>query len=269
MAKLKNPYRFPEKSRVDMITFISLITGYISDYGTKYPLSWNVSIGRLDFGFDNLWALAQSDCAYQPEDPEYAVYKGFAESVYNIEKDKDSDLNALYEMAVQDAQETVNEADTYKTLWAGPVIADTEFCFAGHGGKHLCLQRWNGSNFEGIHEDDFIEMLKDKEVWPFARLRLFYKFCRTWTKDFTRGSATKEVEYQAAFHFMANWVEPAWEEHNNLERKKADTIALFGTVRDFINSPCGTPPHTELRLLAVAAGVPTEVAYQPTKGVPA
>ena len=183
--------------------------------------------------------------------------------------DKDSDLNVLYEIAVADAQERVNDADTYKTLWTGPVIADTEFCFAGRGGKHLCLVEWNGRNFEGIHEDELIEQLKDKEDWPFPLLKLFYKFCRTWTKDFTMANAIKEVEHQAAFHFMANWVEPAWDEHNNLERKKSDTIALFGTVRDFMNSPCGTPPHTELRLLAVAAGVPTEVAYQPIKGVPA
>lgn len=214
MPKLKCPYTYPLKSRKAQVDYLTDIGGYYSRHGT-YPLEFNVA-AYADLDFDTLWPLMLEECSLEfPEGTskrsllEYCARKAYADcSAY------------LWEWAVEDAQRGVLETDAYSMLWDGAAL-DVKLGFHGRGGKHLCIEEFEGIRLEGLNPETLGELLMTQNgpgaedvldaprlkkgfEWqiPTARVNLLYRYVRQCEIDFTYTKAEQEVEHQAAYHLL-------------------------------------------------------------------
>lgn len=225
----KCPYTYPHKSRQAKVDYITGIGGYSSRHG-RYPLEFNVA-AYADLDFDNLWkkVLEERGSAF-PEGRPRDLFKFCAEQAYRRIKDH------LWEWALEDAQSGLFDADTYTHLWDGTKV-DVKLGLHGRGGKHLCIESFDGIRLEGRSPEELGEWLmlqsngsdetsdKPKLVrggweWDIAadRIDLLYRYVRQCEIDFTSANAEAEVEYQAAFR---------------LQSEASDLYsALFGTTDD-------------------------------------
>lgn len=190
MTKHKNPYTFPLKSRKAMAEYIASNGGYYGDR-TQYALEFNVG-AYPDLDLDSLLKVS-TDHETKPGDP---VWMDVCREVYK------ENTEALWNWGAEDARNSISDGDTYWMLWNGASAYAHKFVFAGRGGKHLCIEGFNGRNL-CMAPEELAEEMMDKEAWSYADVRLLYKMVRQWEQDFTSEKATKEVQYQAAWQFFS------------------------------------------------------------------
>ena len=212
-AKPKCPYTFPHKSRKAKVDYLTDIGGYHSRNGA-YPLEFNVA-AYADLDFDTLWKLLleERQTEYPADTTKRALFEFAARKAY-------ADCSAhLWEWAVEDAQRGLFDCDTYLMLWDGDKPLDVKLGLHGRGGKHLCIEEFEGLTLRGKSPEDLGELLmcqqgpggedvydeprlrKDFE-WQISsdRLDTLYRYVRQCEIDFTPDRAETEVEYQAAYH---------------------------------------------------------------------
>jgi hypothetical protein len=200
---MKNPYRYPLRSRKDIIEYLTDNGGYHSFHQGNYALSFNVKADRVDFDWDNVWDKYHSE--YLPEDAgdDENVLYAFKVVAYLLwEKHQES----LWDWGLEDAQSGVFNDEGACMLWCGK-MSEVEWAFAGRSGGYLCPARFNGYDLE-IGEEEFEELLGEME-WP--DLYDFYRLACQWGVDFTPQAASSEVEYLGAFNLFVNIVEPEWD----------------------------------------------------------
>lgn len=208
MAKLKNPYTYPHKSRRAKVNYITSIGGYPDRY-TRFPLEFTVGVYYADLDFDSIWSRIEKSDEWGARKPDLVKF-----CVKDVCKEFGNDL---WTHAVEDACRSLTECDTYRMLWDGTPI-DAEFSLYGRGGKHLCLTSFEGIILTGMSEDGLEELLmtqgaygyddvcdKDtlKNGWEWTidskTLDKLYRYVRQCEIDFTSKKASAEVEYQADY----------------------------------------------------------------------
>lgn len=251
--RIKCPYTFPHKSRKAMVEYICANGGY-SAYGVgTWPLSWDMGLDRLDFSFNNLWEKAKEYA--DVNDAEMEEFKTFVRE--RVWKDEENASAILYDIAVEDARERVNDSDAHKSLGDGTYDPDVSFEFWGRGGRHLVLSKYAGVSFVRTSSADLYEVMS---AWGFPSVKRFYKFVRTWTQYFTSENAKSEVEYQAAFHLVARLADDAWGGYKKDKAERESTEKAYLTVLEYLREVRGSRPSLScplsyLKQLAHAAGV--------------
>ena len=274
MAKLKNPYTYPHKSRRAKVDYLTSIGGYYADRWAKFPIEFQVGTYHADLDFDSVWerlndsAQGYWDIAeFRPDLMRFCAQ----EAHRRLDSSRD---NSLWSMAIDDARNSLMDTDAYCTLWDGTPVSPT-FNLYGRGGKHLCLEEVAGITLKGLSEEELEEMLmlqthvnngdetserntllKDHE-WAVSTEALdkLYRYVRQCEIDFTSVKASREVEYQA----------------DSIVRDHAQTLyaELFGTAPETCAEKLGEAAMTvfkalnaldsdqalAFRILCVAAGV--------------
>jgi hypothetical protein len=201
-----------------MVDAIEGIGGYSRFNDGSYPVAFNVK-AYPDLGFEDLWQ--HIDGAWTNEGDIPAGFKEFAESLYPEHED------SLFDWGVEDARHCIEESDAYRMLWDGTEI-DVTWEFHGRSGGWLIPVEMEGINMGGREleywrakpgTEDF-----DHAGIDFEDLRKIYRFLCQCQRDFTPEKAAKDVQYQAAFQFFANIVEPAWEDHCEDKAQELETL---------------------------------------------
>ena len=124
-----------------------------------------------------------------------------------------TNYNQAWDTLIEDMRESVTGCDTFK-MWR-PEIAkkygfsydglgadkpfEVEFCFAGRGGKHLCIEKFEGVS---LNQRDLIDNLTDpEEAWPTLWVRQLLGMIEEWDLCFTRQAVEAEARYLLAFRF--------------------------------------------------------------------
>lgn len=269
----KSPYTYPHKSREAKIDYICGIGGYSIRDG-RWPLEFNVASYRADFSFDHLWKTYYKE--YTPDvlahDPEACTsYYRLAKRLHKEQEDN------MWGWGQEDAARNVQDADAYRMLWDGTEV-DVELELHGRGGKHLVLTCFNGHKLEGnspedLHDEMMAQTRPDGythveygtlvsgaswDNWSTADINLFYKYVRQCEVDFTVEKASLEVEYQGAFCFFNNFVNPAWEEALTTAEAHSSVVSCAQTLRRYLGEREGSAVLQMLRVLSLAAGVTEE-----------
>lgn len=248
MTKLRNPYTYPHRSRKAMSEYITGIGGYSRGYREQYPIEFTVAADGADLSADHLWETYLQEFA--PSDPAaQADYK----SVFNAQHAQHED--DLFYQAIEDARNNTLDADTYRMLWDDTPVNVT-LGFHGRGGKHLCIERFEGYDLKGVSEEGLLDSLLDADEWPLDSLRKFYKYVRQCAVDFTSRNAAKEVEYQAAFILFASFVDPAYAESKD-DKIKAEQV--FQALKRVAVALDGKESGS-MAVIALACGVSAEIA---------
>jgi len=203
---MRNPYQYPLRSRKAIIEYLTSGFRYDRGYHERYSLSFDVKAYNVDLDFDHLWEKYSKE--YMPDHWECGnrlSYKKLAKEKYEEVKEN------LWDWGQEGAWRNVDDGDCYRMLWSGTVF-DTKFGLAGRSGGHLVVTEWNNYSLDGTSED----FDRDLEEMGWEDLRNLYKMVCQWEVDFTSENASAEVEYQAAFTFFVNIVDPEWyAEHDN------------------------------------------------------
>jgi hypothetical protein len=264
------PYTFPHKSRAEKVKYICGIGGYHGDWGRqRWPIEFNIAADRCNMDLEHLSRLVEEDNP-SPTDPTALLLR--QEALHNAyEEHKEH----LWDWGLEDAQRSLHEADTYKMLWDGVKNLDVEFEQQGRGGKHLVITRFEGVKLEGYTDEELAKALMlqldgsgngrgdfDDEPrlrkgyeWSYSNewIDKFYRYVRQCEIDFTPEKASREVEYQAAFHRAIQ----AEAEEERLKALLDDRDEVAAAAQDILDAwPAdGSFPSAAWRTLCLAAGL--------------
>lgn len=234
------PYTYPHKSRKAKVDYITDIGGYFSRDG-QYPLEFNVACYSADLDFESLFKTLLESGEVGP-DVNRDDLRAAAAAAYKEDKDN------LWDWALEDACRDLHETDCYRMLWDGTMV-DVKLGLYGRGGKHLCLESFEGLSMRGLSPEDLEEKLMRQEgytsrgsddtseegklrrgwSWDYSNefIDKLYRYVRQCEVDFTPAKAGAEVQYQAAWH-LGRVAEDALEA---LQQARADREALIDAAR--------------------------------------
>jgi len=205
--------------------------GYLSGRHDKWPIAYNVKIGRIKTDPDTLLALAKADDMIP-----HATTEWHPDVLEHLEKHEDG---FDYEFELEMMREGVSDDDTYRTYspktaarfglpyynkrvyarrdatklayyhigkgdWAlvNPYSCkyfDVKFGFAGRSGGYIVIEEFEGRTLRGMSTEDLTDMLQDRSEstymtneWCRNLLAMMYE----WDQCFTPEIATKELQYQ-------------------------------------------------------------------------
>ena len=206
---------YPHKTRQARVDYICRIGGYFNRDG-RWPIEFNVAADRCDFDFEHIWEKYSKE--FVPEE-----CKDLARQKYEECRDD------LWQWGLEEAVRSLHDDDGYRMLRDGTELEVT-LELQGRGGKHLVITKFEGRSLCRIEEDllrhdmmyqylpsgegtSEFPTLRKGATWDWSahEVELLYKYVRQCESDFTPATARAEVEYQGAFQFFANIVEPAWE----------------------------------------------------------
>lgn len=184
---MKTPsyYRAPLTKRAAIIAWLLARPNSRPSYGL---FTFNVKIYNVDLSFDN---LAKQDVGVPDQSARYLA-----------ECRKRHNENELYDMAIEDMRDSINDTDSYRMLWDGEANQIAEWTFDGRSGGWLVLKSFDDKDLENLARDyDLADILEDASyVW----LRRLYRFLVQCDHDFRREALVCELVYQAAFNFFHN-----------------------------------------------------------------
>lgn len=236
------PYTYPHKSRKAKVDYITDIGGYFSRDG-QYPLEFNVACYSADLDFESLFKTLLESGEVGP-DVNRDDLRAAAALAYK------EDSAHLWDWALEDAVRNIHETDCYRMLWDGTMV-DVKLSLYGRGGKHLCIESFEGMSMRGLspedlheklmrqygwsqssgYEDDTSEEPKLRKGWDWEYSNEFidklYRYVRQCEVDFTPAKAGAEVQYQAAWH-LGRVAEDALEA---LQQARADREALVDAAK--------------------------------------
>jgi len=174
--------------------------GYLSGRHDKWPIAYNVKIGRIKTDPDTLLALAKADDMIP-----HATTEWHPDVLEHLEKHEDG---FDYEFELEMMREGVSDDDTYRTY--SPKTAarfglpdckyfDVKFGFAGRSGGYIVIEEFEGCTLRGMSTEDLTDTLQDRSEstymtneWCRNLLAMMYE----WGQCFTPEIATKELQYQ-------------------------------------------------------------------------
>jgi len=185
--------------------------GYRRGRGEDFVLEWNVPVW-IDANISNIIPelvrigefLSEADVRLQyPE----------IETMWNQYSRDGEFTNQSWEWLIEDMRESVTGGDCFK-MWR-PEIAkkygfsydgpgadkpfEVEFGFYGRGGKHLCIEKFEGIS---LNDRELIDNLTDpEEAWPTLWVRQLLGMIEEWDLCFTEKAVQSEARYLLAFRF--------------------------------------------------------------------
>lgn len=277
MTKTVCPYTYPHKSRMAKVNYICGIGGYSCRDGT-FPIEFNVATYHVDFSFDHIWKTYAKELIPSECDTDPMLMHRYVLLAKRLHPKHEA---SLWEWGQEDAVRDLDEreSDTYFMLWDGTKV-DVKLALYGRGGKHLVLTEWDGRDFSRLRDDDLREeMLMQVNPsgtivngqgclrpryewvnWTTEQIDLLYRYIRQCERDFTPSNASKEVEYQGAFNFLSNIVNPAWDEERKTIADHEATVRAAKIVKEAVdhNSLRGEELDDAFVALCSAAGVTQE-----------
>lgn len=280
MAKIKCPYTYPHKSRLDKVDYICNIGGYRRHNDGSWPIEFNVAADNCNFDFDHLWAryAEADDEGWLPsaarENPEtLALYYALAKRLHAGHEEH------MWEWGQEEAARSLHDADTYRTLWDGTML-NVKLELHGRSGKHLVIASFESHDLEGMDEGELrAQMLYQSDgyhdeittigtlrrgynwyYWSATDVDLLYRYVRQCAIDFTPAKASQEVEYQGAFQFFCNIVNSEWEAELRRLADRETVITAARHVALVVDLSRAAEPHIEedFATLCRAAGVAPE-----------
>lgn len=270
MAKLKNPYTFPHKSRRAKVDYICGIGGYWANRQARFPLEFTVGTYYADLDFDSIWGRIKKSGEWGDRKPDLVEF--CAKDVYKEYS------NDLWSYAVEDIWRSLNDGDTFRTLYDSGTSIDVTFGLYGRGGKHLCLESCEGITLKGLSEEDLEELLMTqsspygdddvqdedtlKKGWEWtidsAVLNRFYRYVRQCEIDFTSKKASVEVEYYADDFVVQKTIELYDSLFGATEEDRQSTLSEAAKIVYKAIRAIDTQSAKALRTLCIAAGVDLE-----------
>lgn len=276
MAKIKCPYTYPHRSRYDKVQYIVGIGGYTDRY-SAWPIEFNVAAYRTDFSFDNLWRKyylehTPAELAHDPE--ACTAYYRLAKRLHGEHED------SLWGWGQEGAYRSLNDGDCYRMLWDGTMV-DVKLELHGRCGKHLVIAEFNGHKLEGLTDsylqDDLMRQRRTDgyehveydilqkgnywSSWSNEDLNLLYKYVRQCEVDFTTDKASAEVEYQGAFCFFNNIVNPAWKTLKEEMASHDEAVGAAKVIHSYLMAHDAldiTELDSSFLVLCTAAGITAE-----------
>lgn len=248
---MKCPYTYPHKSRRAKADYLCGIGGYSRYQDGTYPLEFDVSAYRADFGFDHLWEkYAAEHWPFDEKKVTPDTVKTYYDLAMRLYKEHEQHLWAW---GVEDACRALHDTDVYSMLWDGTRLEVT-LELHGRCGKHLLITEFEGHTLEGMSTDDLYhelmgqgngcfstgiqhdsDTLKKGCVWEFwtnEDLNKLYKYVRQCEVDFTVEKASAEVEYLGAFSFFCNIVNPEWESVKDAMAAHEDVVEAAKLLKE-------------------------------------
>lgn len=186
---MRNPYKFPARSRAAMITAMETIGGRFERYGESYPFAWNVKIH--DIGDTTAAGLESLNPDPVPFSPQWdSAWRRHMES-------RDSLFWDICEAARRPY------VDGEYCTFPGDDMGAYEFEFHGRSGGWLVLTYWRGRLLRNFDLDE-LRTPEDSGGWSFDSVRQLYRAVMTMNQDFTRDKVRAEFRLQLAY-YRAQW----------------------------------------------------------------
>lgn len=239
MPKLVNPFKYPLRSRKDMVEYIvykSRAGNLCYQNRTYYPLAWNVKVNNVNLDFDNLYKIYRGIHGELNPTQLLAVKQAFEEE-YGVDKyattsKQESARSNLYDIAVDSARDSLSDDCTYRTTWDGTKY-DIEWCFTGRSGGYASVSEYEGHDLSDMGNDarfeDWLNELEDEYedkspyVRDYAFIRKMYKFVVEMDALLDSKSADAAVEDAASYFIFFN-------EFNTLMEEYEDSKVLLHPV---------------------------------------
>jgi hypothetical protein len=192
---MKCPYKFPLRSRDDIIGFLTSGGRSYFTFRTGYaPLTWNIKVYSYDKSGLN---HGQPYCSLNRDyDDGWAQWLQETANRCTGETNEDQ----LFWRACEDGLRYFLEGDY--TIWPGDE-ADATFAVLGRSGGYLCLKTWNGHqlwHYRNGGREDFEQFLGEL---PYRELRQLYKLVVSLDQDIKPDA---EVSHQFSF-YRSQWEE--------------------------------------------------------------
>lgn len=270
--RIKNPYTYPhlKQGRGAMVDYIVANGGYSRNRDITCPIEFNVAADYADFEFDHLWEKFKDNLEFVPafKTPEdMALYYRVALREYEDNKEY------LFDWGIEEARRSVKDDDTYSMLWDGTMLK-VQWEFHGSCGKHLCLVEYEGEDFSSISSEELGEALLRQTHpdgietsafdtlrrgfewdWNYDSVVRLYKFVRQCAQDFTPRKASEEVEYQGAWQFFNNVVNPAFDAALKERKEHEEVVEAANILKQSLVNFGLQAVLPEFRVLCHAAGI--------------
>ncbi|MCD0159680.1 hypothetical protein IHN63_00005 [Deinococcus sp. 6YEL10] len=222
-AKTRSPYRFPARSRADMVTAIMLH----SDRHDRHfcLMSFNVKTygARMDFE-----TLART---YQQANGPLTPAQLRAARIVHEQQETEATRTGygLHYHAVEDTRTGLTDGDAY-AMDPNGTPRPTVWEFHGRSGGYAVPVQVDGMNLtRWSYEEDARADLMDPDVWNFEDVRALYRLAVVWGHDLTPTNAAREVEYQAAYLLFENYAAEAMQRAETMpEEHAAPVLVLWG-----------------------------------------
>ncbi len=194
-------YATPLTDRQEIARYLLNRRGrYYRDHG-HLLFVFNVKVYDPDLSFEHLLELYRKS-GYGGDKIDDAGWIEEARLRYG-----ETDLDDVYQAAVDDASRLVSESDCFRYLFDGtPVQAELDF--VGRSGGWLALTEFDGckltdpDNLKHVFEGDDLDY--DQPAMTDETLHRLYAFVRMLEADVTQEKAQAEIEWQSAFNFFEN-----------------------------------------------------------------
>lgn len=214
MPKVKNPFKYPLKSRAAIIA-------YLLDKGFDYPgyvLSFNVKINNANFEFDHLLKRYSSEVEeLNPTQIAFArqwYTEHYGENKYQTNDAQDKERSQLFDWSLESAQRGVTDDDAYTMICDGTPTG-TKAEFRGRSDGYIVFPKFDGyvlkmsdsylGDYLTERENDYDP--KSPYLFPYETLRKLYKFHVECDAMLNSKAAESEIEFQAAYTIFGNLIE--------------------------------------------------------------
>lgn len=176
---MRNPYKFPARSRADMIAAMESIGGRYES-GARHPFAWNVKI--YDWPDDSAAGLAAQIADLNPAWD--SAWREYVES-----------RDSLFWQICEDMGRTYVDGE-YCT-WPGDDHGQYHFEFHGRSGGWLVLTKWRGRSLRGFSiaddcaADEFASL-----AWQ--EVRELYRATATMSQDFASEKLREDMAWHVA-----------------------------------------------------------------------
>lgn len=231
MTKVKNPFKYPIKTRAGMIEYItekSRAGHYSSQDRCWFPFSWNVKLNNFDQTFKQVvkvYIENMGDLGGKLSDPAFLerLEKAYEEKYgedysSDITSEQQEEREYIYRNALDGAQSDFRDGDAYTQLWDGTdmEVPDESRTFFGRQSGYAGYRRLLGYNVTFGYEDGLKDFLNQREddydpkspyEVPFSDIRKMYKFVVEMDTLLSGNNADSNVMYYIASRVIDDLIE--------------------------------------------------------------
>jgi hypothetical protein len=195
--------------------------GYSTGYHDRFALSFNVGLYHVNMSKEHIYKVM---CETHGHEPMPANYQWDEQRQYDWAQE-----TTCYMLNDDDGRRTYGEATGVKYgLPRGEHYFEVKFGLYGRGGKHLCVERFEGHRLDRISAGALAAEIRDHSA---GSTTYSNEWCRNllamideWTEIFTPKNASDEVEYQAAYQMHVELFDLNKENAERLFWAERDTI---------------------------------------------
>ena len=230
MPNKKNPFKYPLRSRKDMIEYIvykSRAGNFCYQNKTFYPLAWNVKSHDVPMDWESILKAMQENQSFNPT--QIAAMKEkyvaeYGETKWDTTPEQDTNRSSLWDIGAESARWGLTDGDAYRTLWDGTEL-DVTWTFSGRSGGYASVEKYEGYDFSNMGSDQrFEEWLEEREDYydeksPYRRdfkfIRTLYKFVVEMDALLTSKAADESILYGIADFLVHNTYRKLLEEYDD------------------------------------------------------